>query len=196
MTQRVRFGALVLVAAIAAPFGAAAADLSINADFVSLVGDRKAVRVGDILTIVIVENSSASNSADMSSDKSYGVNGELTWVNPAKRYGAQAQLGDETEGRGRLQRSGRLAAQLSARVHEVLPNGDLFVRGEQEINVNGEKTRISIEGVVRPRDIAGGNVVLSTRLANARIAYDGDGYLADRARPGLIARTLNWLGLW
>ncbi len=173
-----------------------AADLEISREFTSLVGDRKASQVGDIVTIVIVENSSASNSTDLSSEKSYSVGGELTWVNPPKRYGARAQAGDETDGRGRLQRSGRLAAQLSARVHEVLPSGDMLVRGAQEINVNGERTRIVVEGLLRPRDITSGNIVLSTRLANARIEYDGEGYLADRARPGLIPRMFNWLGLW
>jgi flagellar L-ring protein precursor FlgH len=160
------------------------------------VGDRRAAKVGDIVTLVIVENSSASNSADLSSEKSYSANGSVSSVNTPRTYGGQLRLGDESEGRGRLQRSGRLAAQLSVRVYEVLPNGDLLVRGGQEINLNGEKTRIAVEGLLRPTDIMSGNVALSTRLANARIEYDGDGYLSDRARPGLLARIVNWFGRW
>lgn len=173
-----------------------AADLAIQSDFASLVGDRRATKVGDIVTLVIVENSSASNSADLSSEKSYSANGSVSSVNTPRTYGGQLRLGDESEGRGRLQRSGRLAAQLSVRVYEVLPNGDLLVRGGQEINLNGEKTRIAVEGLLRPTDIMSGNVALSTRLANARIEYDGDGYLSDRARPGLLARIVNWFGRW
>lgn len=175
---------------------AAAADLAIQGDFAALVGDRRATKVGDIVTLVIVENSSASNSADLSSEKSYSANGSVSSVNTPRTYGGQLRLGDESEGRGRLQRSGRLAAQLSVRVYEVLPNGDLLVRGGQEINLNGEKTRINVEGMLRPIDIMNGNVALSTRLANARIEYDGDGYLSDRARPGLLARIVNWFGRW
>ena len=190
------------VIAMALTFGAiasqtvAAADLAIQSDFASLVGDRRATKVGDVVTLVIVENSSASNSADLSSEKSYSANGSVSSVNTPRTYGGQLRLGDESEGRGRLQRSGRLAAQLSVRVYEVLPNGDLLVRGGQEINLNGEKTRIAVEGLLRPTDIMSGNVALSTRLANARIEYDGDGYLSDRARPGLLARIVNWFGRW
>jgi flagellar L-ring protein FlgH len=190
------------VIAMALTFGAvasqtvAAADLAIQSDFASLVGDRRATKVGDVVTLVIVENSSASNSADLSSEKSYSANGSVSSVNTPRTYGGQLRLGDESEGRGRLQRSGRLAAQLSVRVYEVLPNGDLLVRGGQEINLNGEKTRIAVEGLLRPTDIMSGNVAFSTRLANARIEYDGDGYLSDRARPGLLARIVNWFGRW
>jgi flagellar L-ring protein FlgH len=197
MTLRQCSGALAAVATMAGfLMPATAADLEIKTEFVSLAADNKALKAGDILTIVIVENSSASNTADLTSDKSYGLSAEAVTVNPPRRYGGNLQLGDETQGRGRVQRTGRLAAQVSARVHQVLLNGDLLVRGDQEINVNGEKTRISIEGLVRPRDIASGNIVLSSRLADARIEYVGDGYLADRAKPGLIPRVVNWLGLW
>lgn len=175
---------------------AAAADLPIKMDFASLASDRRAVGVGDVVTLVIVENSSASNSADLSSDKSYGASASAASAASPRVYGGQFQLGDQTDGRGRLQKSGRLAAQLSVRVVEVLPNGDLRVRGDQEINLNGEKTKIAVEGLLRPHDITNGNVALSMRLANARIEYVGDGYLSDRARPGLIARVFNWLGLW
>ncbi len=161
---------------------ALAADLAIQGDFASLAGDRRASRVGDIITLVVVENSSASNTA--------GLNAEQSYV--PRIYGGELKLRDESDGRGTLQRSGRLAAQLSVRVVEVLPSGELLVRGAQEINLNGEKTRISVEGLLRPNDITAGNVALSTRLANARIEYDGDGYVSDSARPGLLARIVNW----
>ena len=175
---------------------ARAADLAAPTNFTPLVADRRGVRVGDIVTIVVVENSSATNSADLSSEKSYSAAAEFSTITPLRREGGQFSVRDGSDGQGRLQKSGRLVAQLSVQVHEVLPNGDLLVRGDQEINLNGEKTRISIEGALRPSDITGGNVALSTRLANARIEYIGDGYVSDRARPGLIARVLNWLGLW
>ena len=172
-----------------------AADLVNTEKFTPLTADRRGVGAGDIVTILVVENSSATNSADMKSDKSYGLGGEISTLAP-RRQGFQASIGDQTDGRGAVTRSGRMVAQLSVRVQEVYPNGDLFVKGDQEINVNGEKTRISLEGRLRPRDITDGNVALSSRLAEARIEYVGDGYLSERARPGLIPRIFNWLGLW
>jgi flagellar L-ring protein precursor FlgH len=188
-------GALPLLLAWAVSSSALAADLVNPEKFAPLTADRRGVSTGDIVTILVVENSSATNSADMRSDKSYGVGGEITTLAP-RRQGFQASIGDQTDGRGAVTRSGRMVAQLSVRVQEVYPNGDLLVKGDQEINVNGEKTRISLEGRLRPRDITDGNVALSSRLAEARIEYVGDGYLSERARPGLIPRIFNWLGLW
>lgn len=174
---------------------ACAADLAKPGDFVSLTADQRGVRVGDIVTIVVVESSSASNSADISTEKNYSVGYDLKTLKPS-REGLQASAGDQLDGRGRVSRSGRMVAQLSVRVQEVYSNGDLLVRGEQELNVNGEKTRISLSGRLRARDISDGNVALSSRLAEARIEYVGDGYLAERTRPGLIPRIFSWLGLW
>lgn len=188
-------GALPLLLAWAVSSGSLAADLVNPEKFAPLTADHRGVSPGDIVTILVVENSSATNSADMKSDKSYGVGGEITTLAP-RRQGFQASIGDQADGRGAVTRSGRMVAQLSVRVQEVYPNGDLFVKGDQEINVNGEKTRISLEGRLRPRDITDGNVALSSRLADARIEYVGDGYLSERARPGLIPRIFNWLGLW
>ena len=188
-------GALPLLLAWTVSSGSLAADLVNPEKFAPLTADRRGVSPGDIVTILVVENSSATNSADMKSDKSYGVGGEITTLAP-RRQGFQASIGDQADGRGAVTRSGRMVAQLSVRVQEVYPNGDLFVKGDQEINVNGEKTRISLEGRLRPRDITDGNVALSSRLAEARIEYVGDGYLSERARPGLIPRIFNWLGLW
>ncbi len=175
--------------------GVLAADLIKPGDFVPLTADQRGVKVGDIVTIVVVENSSASNSADISTDKNYSLGYDLKTLKPY-REGLQASAGDQLDGRGRVTRSGRMVAQLSVRVQEVHPNGDLLVRGEQTLNLNGEKTRISLEGRLRARDISDGNVALSSRLADARIEYVGDGYLAERTRPGLIPRIFSWLGLW
>jgi flagellar L-ring protein precursor FlgH len=192
--RRAAIGLAMLLSSTAV-LNAMAADLVNTERFTPLTADRRGVATGDIVTILVVENSSATNSADMKSDKSYGIGGEISTLAP-RRQGFQASIGDQTDGRGAVTRSGRMVAQLSVRVQEVYPNGDLFVKGDQEINVNGEKTRISLEGRLRPRDITDGNVALSSRLAEARIEYVGDGYLSERARPGLIPRIFNWLGLW
>jgi len=79
-------------------------------------------------------------------------------------------------------------------VDGILPNGDLHVSGAQELNINGDKTNIRIKGRVRLADIAN-NAVLSNRLADATIDYDGSGFVSSSARPGLLTRIINWLGL-
>ncbi|WP_256702038.1 flagellar basal body L-ring protein FlgH [Burkholderia sp. SRS-W-2-2016] len=172
-----------------------AADLFQSDTYQSLTADRRASRPGDIVTILVYENSTASNTADTSTKTNVGVQGSVStmW---AGNNAAQIGLGDNYGGRGQIQRTGRLLAQISANVIEAKPNGDLIVAGEQEIDVNGEKTRIHLQGRVRPIDIAANNTVQSNRLADAKIDYVGEGFITDRSRPGLIPRFLAWLGLW
>ncbi|VWD13312.1 flagellar basal body L-ring protein [Burkholderia lata] len=183
--------ASILLGAIPAP----AADLYQGSTYEPLTADRRASRPGDIVTILIYENSSASNTADTSTKTGFGVQGNVSTLYAGKNS-AQIGLGDNYGGKGQIQRTGRLLAQLSASVTGVTPSGDLVVAGTQDIDVNGEKTRIRLEGRIRPIDIAANNTVLSTRLADAKIDYTGEGFITDRSRPGLIPRFLGWLGLW
>jgi len=161
----------------------------------SLIADRRAALPGDIVTVLVYENSTASSSADTSTNTSFGLEGSVTTMADT-HHAPKAQLGDSYGGRGQIQREGRLLAQLSTTVTKVWPNGDLSVSGEQTININGEKTRIRLRGKVRPVDISQANTVLSNRLADAQIDYVGDGYVTERTRPGLIPRVMAWLGLW
>ncbi|KGB99322.1 flagellar basal body L-ring protein FlgH [Burkholderia cepacia] len=161
----------------------------------SLTGDRRASRTGDIVTILVYENSSASNTADTSTNANFSVNSKVSTLFAGNNQ-AQVGAGDTYGGRGQIQRTGRLLAQISATVTETLPNGDLIVTGDQNIDVNGEKTKIRLQGRVRPVDIAANNTVQSNRLADAKIDYVGDGFITDRSKPGLIPRFLAWLGLW
>jgi flagellar L-ring protein FlgH len=177
-----------------APF-AQAANLFDPALHESLTADRRASKAGDIVTILIYENSSASNSADTSTNTSFGINGKVSTLYAGNNV-AQVGAGDNYGGKGKIERTGRLLAQISATVVDVFPNGDLAVAGDQNIDMNGEKTKIHLTGRVRPIDIAQNNAVLSSRLADAQIEYAGEGFITDRSRPGLIPRFFAWLGLW
>ena len=164
--------------------------------FNDLFSDPKARRAGDILTIKIVESSSASNSADTSTERgsslSAGVN-ELFGVRSSmlQDLSVSGGMDSEFEGSGSTSRSGSLEAFITVRVVEVLGNGNLIIVGSREIMVNNEKQIMTIYGVVRPRDVSDDNVVLSTFVADARIAYSGAGIIDDRQRPGWIANVLN-----
>ncbi|WP_244100126.1 flagellar basal body L-ring protein FlgH [Burkholderia ambifaria] len=196
MRTHFAFVARVIVLATLLPsLSGVAADLYQASDYRSLTADRRASKPGDIVTILVYENSSASNTADTSTKTNVGMQGSISTLYAGKNS-AQLALGDNYGGKGQIQRTGRLLAQLSARVTDVTPEGDLLVSGDQRIDVNGEKTGIRLEGRVRPIDIAANNTVLSTRLADAKIDYVGEGFITDRSRPGLIPRFLAWLGLW
>ena len=87
-----------------------------------------------------------------------------------------------------------MLATLTVNVTAVLPNGDLAIAGEQMLTVNDEKHKVKLSGRVRPQDVSGENAVLSTRIADARIDYVGDGDLTERQRRGWWRKVIDWLG--
>ena len=159
----------------------------------SMVADRKAFRVGDSLTVLIVENASAAASADTSANKDGGSGAKLNYPNYDKSFAVD--LSENFKGGGKIQRTGKLLAQITVSVQSVFPNGDIQIKGDQFIEFNNEKQHISIEGKVRLEDIAPNNTVLSTRVGDARLSYIGKGILGEKQRPGLISRFLSWLRL-
>jgi flagellar L-ring protein precursor FlgH len=103
-------------------------------------------------------------------------------------------VGGTFEGGGTTQRANQLLATLTVTVREVFPNGDLRVSGEQFLTVNDEAHKVRLEGRVRPQDISSDNVVLSTRLAEAKIYYAGDGDLSERNHRAWWRKLLDLLG--
>lgn len=159
--------------------------------------DQRAYRIGDSLTVLIVEAASAATSANAETKKATDVAaaGTVTYDRNTHNAAAKVDLSDDFTGKGSIQRSGKLAAQITVTVTGITANGELLVRGKQVIAVNEEKQEIALSGRVRPYDIAANNTVLSSRLADATISYLGEGLLADQQRPGLLSRLLRWLGL-
>jgi flagellar L-ring protein precursor FlgH len=161
--------------------------------FRPLTADNKAFRVGDVVTVQVLENSSASTNADTTTRRKNGMSADLSLSrNPG--IAAGVNVAGDFDGGGRTQRTSRLLAQLSVVVTEILSNGDLRLEGQQILYVNDEQQRVNLEGRVRPQDISDGNVVLSTRLAEAKITYVGDGDLSERQRRGWWRRMMDWLG--
>jgi flagellar L-ring protein precursor FlgH len=165
-----------------------------------LFGDLRARRVNDLLTINVIESVSAQGSADSSLDKNSKASAAVpnffgaetkapSFLNPAQL----AQLGASTsfKGGGSTARSGTLQAVLTARVAEVLPNGDLGIEGVREIDINGDRQIIVVTGVVRAVDVMAGNVVPSTAIGQMRIRYFGRGLIKDNLNPGWLVRVLN-----
>ena len=170
-----------------------AVDLYSPQTFRALTADQKAYRVGDALTVQVIETSSSESSADTRTRRNNEVGAGLSRAHqPATRIGLNSR--GDFDGGGRTERSNRLLATLTVTVREILPNGDLRVAGEQSLTLNDEQQRVDLQGRVRPKDISDGNVVLSTRLADVRIRYAGEGELSDRQKPGWWRRLLNALG--
>jgi flagellar L-ring protein precursor FlgH len=197
MNDRVGRGSAVALLGVVMAAGvlpAQAQSLYDERSFRALTADNKAFRVGDLLSVQVLENSAAQANADTGSRRSNSLSAQVDRprLGPFK---VGIGISGDFEGGGRTVRAGKLLAQLSVTVREVMPNGDLRVGGEQLLMINDEKQRIELEGRVRPQDISDGNVVLSSRLADARITYVGQGELADRQRPGLWRKILDWLGL-
>ncbi|TFY97088.1 flagellar basal body L-ring protein FlgH [Ramlibacter humi] len=159
-----------------------------------LTGDNKAYRPGDVLTVQVYENSSAVSSADTGTRRNNNLNAELT--HGARVVGeSSARLGGDFDGGGRTQRTSRLLTTLTVTVQEVLPGGQLRVAGTQAVTVNNELQRVTLEGLVRPADISDGNVVQSTRIADARITYLGEGDISERQQRAWWRQLADFLGL-
>jgi len=166
---------------------------SSNAPDLFLYRDVKARNIGDILTIQVIENSSATNSATTATQKK----GDVTLSAPAiaglESGGTsplnfsnilQASGGLNFNGTGSTSRSGQLQAAISARVVQVFPNGDLRIEGTKIVAINGERQTLTIGGLVRSHDVSPGNVILSTSIANMDVKFDGKGIVADTNKPG------------
>ncbi len=164
----------------------------------------KARRVGDIVTIHIVETSTASNNASTNTGRdsslSLGLTNLLGLENESRYVGGSGFnpfskiAGSGTTkftGTGGTSRSGALNADITTRVVGVLPSGNLAISGSRQIIVNNETQLIMVSGVIRSRDISSENVVLSTFISDAKIAYSGSGIVNEQQRKGWFSNILD-----
>ncbi len=161
-----------------------------------LFADRRASRVGDIVTIRLEEQTSASKSAGTKIGKETEVTVEEPTIfgtlikGLSENSGLSSSLDGESEfsGKAESNQSNSLSGTISAMVSEVLPNGLLLVQGEKWLNLNRGEEYLRVSGLVRPEDIDGENSVSSLKLADARIAYSGTGEFADSNKAGWLTR--------
>lgn len=177
----------------AASTPAVAEDLYRGGSFPAIATDIKAQAIGDPVTIVIFETASASNRVTNRSSKQTEVNGGLSAGSIDER--GSLDFGGGFTGTGEVSRSERIVAQITARVVGVEPNGDFLIEGEHNMMVNGERRNIGIRGRIRPVDIASDNSIVSSRIADAQIDFDGKGFVSRSAKPGLLNRIFGFLGI-
>lgn len=159
-----------------------------------LFADPRAHRVGDILTITLVESTQASKKAATSTSKKNGNTiTSPTVLGQGLRIGgktADSSLASNNafDGDGSSQQSNQLSGEITVTVAQRLSNGALVVRGEKWLTINQGDELVRISGIVRPQDIGNDNIVASSRVADARIEYVGKGTLADSNTRGWLSR--------
>ncbi len=156
----------------------------------SLLRDQRAVRVGDILTILLDESTQSSKSAGTSFDKSSSVGIGVPTV-LGKTYSdleSSASAERDFSGSARSSQQNTLRGAIAVTVHKVLPNGTLVVKGEKALRLNQGDEYIRLTGLVRLDDINRNNQVSSQNVANARISYAGRGVLNDSNSAGWLTR--------
>jgi len=159
----------------------------------SMYSDRKAHAVGDTLTIIISESSSANRAGTATNSKTsttelnagVGIFSLLT--------NASGGSADSFKANGAIVNSNNVNARMTAQVLEVKPNGSLMISGTQSIKQNGEEQKITVSGTVRTEDISTDNTVLSSAIGNAQIRVDGSGPLANKQRQGVLSQLFNFL---
>lgn len=162
--------------------------------------DPRARNLNDLVTVRVVESIVATGTADTALTKNgsghasvsnlFGLENALPdWMDPTNLVNTESDT--QFKGGGTTTRSGELVATMTARVVEVLPNGDLVLEGAREIDINGDRQVVVLTGVVRQADIGPRNVVQSTSIGQLRILYFGRGLIKDNLKPGWLIRVLN-----
>jgi len=163
-----------------------------NGNKSNIFSDPRATQVGDVVTINIAINDSATfgNATNRSLDSTVntnfdwklGVNSTTEELKPA--YTSESL--SSTTGQGNIGRSEKIQLSVAAVVTDILPNGNLIVSGSQEVRVNFELRLLNVAGIIRPRDISRNNTISYDKVAEARISYGGRGRVMEVQQPAVL----------
>lgn len=182
-----------VVLLLAAAQGDAQESLIQPESYRGIAADRRAYRLGDILTVNVLEAARARSGA--STDASSDVRLQGAASSNSYQGSISGSLSAGSAGGAETSRVGELRTQLSVRVVDVHPDGTLAVEGAQSLVINGEDQRIVLSGLVRPDDIQRDNSLWSHRLANARVEFSGSGVVSQSQRQSIVYKVLKWLRL-
>jgi len=191
MKKYLRIAALLLVMAALALSQIPAGDMP------SIYSDIKAYSIGDIVTVVIIENTDASreSSANSSGNSSTAAGGSVTGTltNFLPIFGMSSSVNTDHDNDEGTSQTETMTGKISATIVEKMENGTLRIRGERLMEVNGETNLMQIEGLVRPRDIGNDNIVYSYNVADAKVVYRKSGLKNQIFKPGTVHRWGNWI---
>jgi flagellar L-ring protein FlgH len=165
----------------------------------AMYADKRAARVGDLITIVVQENTTATKDNKTSTSKKASMDAAITaflyspaasglltkgGTLPALKYNS----GNTFDGGGTINNSEQIVAQVTVRVIDVLPNGNMLIEGTRETAFSGEKQNVVLHGIVRPDDVTANNTVFSYNVADAKIQIVSKGTIADSQRKGWFTK--------
>lgn len=166
----------------------------------TLYEDKRAYRVGDILTVELDERTQSSKSSDANIEKETSISAAAplinipkVWQGDSSAWGLDLSSNSEFAGGSSANQQNYLRGAITVRVTEVLPNGALAIQGEKRIRLNQGDEYIRLKGLVRAEDIDVTNRISSQRIADASISYSGKGAQADASRPGWLTYLFNLL---
>lgn len=172
---------------------------------VTLFKDTRARMVGDILTIIVIESTTATSrgkskfSKNVKMDGGVKIEGFLDYLAPNffepiwPLKDLDINPDESFDGSGETSSNNNFSTRMTATIIEVLPNGNLVIEGTRSVKVNEEDQELVVRGVVRPMDITPLNTIISTQIADAEIFYMGKGPIAKRQKPGLLSKIFNWI---
>jgi flagellar L-ring protein precursor FlgH len=167
-----------------------------NGSFATTAVDYKAAHVGDLITIVVVQDVTAQNSGNISTARTFSANSGISAL-PAGIKTTKVQSlfspnsAETLSGKTSAATTSTLRTQLTGRVVAVLPTGQMVVEAEREITMNNERQTVLVRGLVRPGDISPANSVLSNNVGNLELELKGKGVLSDGTRPpNLLVRLM------
>ncbi len=165
--------------------------------------DRRRPKVGDVVTIMISESSTAAQEATTRTSKESGIGVELGsgWDQVAnllgsetirKTYDGSLKGNDTYLGTGQTARKSTVQAMVTAVITEILENGNVYVVGEHKVKVNNEIETIRISGIIRPTDITAANTINSYQIAKAEVSVNGAGVVGSKQSPGVLTKMFSW----
>lgn len=170
-----------------------------NGPFSNLSADYKAMHVGDLITIVVSQGTTASNAASVSTARSFSASSGISALAGRIKTGGVANIFSPNStstlsGKSQAASSSALTDTFAGRVVAVLPSGALVVEAERQLTMNNEKQTVLLRGMVRPGDIAPNGTIQSNLVANLELELKGKGVLSDGVRPpNALVRGLLWL---
>lgn len=163
----------------------------------SLFSDFKATRIGDAVTILVVENSQASNQSNIStgkeSDLGYNLSGKMDGEPTLPSLDFDIGSKNNFKGGGGTNSQGSVKARISAMVDSVLTNGNLRISGTRKIVINKEEQLIRITGIIRSVDVKSDNTVYSYNISNMELHFEGKGKIDESQNPGWLTKIFHWL---
>lgn len=192
--RRVIITAVIAISVLLASGSVFGESLWVSDRSAATVTDKCARKVGDILTVIIVESATSRQTAATDAKKnsqtevSPGV-GPLVKNIPGFNY----EGGDSVKASGSTTRSMSFSTRMTVKVTEVEENGNLKIEGTRLVQTNKEKEEVKLTGTVRPEDVSKDNTILSTSIADAAITHQGSGPIGSRQKEGIVTRILRIL---